>query len=257
MRRFVHRKSRILHQGGLSRGLHDLRPPLPAIQSAKSISLYYLWRMSGGIIGALIGGLLVALSLIYLTHPKTRGQRITLFGLAISIATVPPTVGSLLDTEHQRQADIISNQQANAREQSARDEMRREFQGTRAEMTASVRQILLAIHDLPPGPGRTRAIQSALLNFDRAASRLGPESRTGVAALLPLAIEASSAQPSAARESRTTQQGNRADEAPDTSAPAAAASSAAATTPPPVVVTPVFIPPPVVLPPPIMPVPVP
>lgn len=146
--------------------------------------------MNYGILGALVGGLL-CLTLFFLAHPKTKGQRLGLFFSITGFAMIPSAIGSLVDQKIQQDADIIDEQRVIVQQQQAREEMRKEFLGTRKEMTASVREILKAIHDLPPGPKRTKAIQSALLNYDRAAFQLGPEASTGVSDLLPLAVEAS------------------------------------------------------------------
>jgi hypothetical protein len=209
--------------------------------------------VGAGIIGGIIGGLVTFIAALFLWHPRTQGQRFALLGFIITVATLAPMIGSLIDAENQRQAGILSEKDAKAREQAAREEMRKEFRSTRDEMTASVRQIILALHELPPGQRRTRAIQSALLDYDRAASRMGPEKRTGVASLLPLAIE-SAAPPAAAApaarvaEREQPQSGQRKPVIPD-------ATTAASTVPAiasgaqvnPVVVTPVFIPPPPVV----------
>jgi hypothetical protein len=171
-------------------------------------------------------------------------------------------VGSLIDAENQRKTGIISEQDTRTREQAVREEMRKEFRTTRAEMTASVRQIILAINQFPPGQRRTRAIQSALLDYDRAASRLGPESSTGVASLLPLAVERSltvgaqlrdESQPQAQPQSRQPTREEATTAVTTTAAATPAITTGAETAP--IIVPPIFIPPPpptVVMPPPIV-----
>ncbi len=212
--------------------------------------------MGAGIVGAIIGGVLAAIATLLLWHPRTQGQRLGLFGLILTVATLPPMVGSLIDSERQREAGVISERDAKAREQAAREEMHRQFRGTRDEMTASVEQILLAIHKLPPGQQRARAIQSALLEYDRAASRLGPEASTGVAPLLALAVERPVFASSQVRDERRQPQPTKEEAITDATTSAAVVPSiVSGTESVPVVVPPMYIPPPpppIIVPPPVV-----
>jgi hypothetical protein len=201
--------------------------------------------MSFGIIGALAGSLAAVLAFKFWASPRSRQQRLGHIGTIIGLATVPPMIGSLVDTELQKQADVISEQRATLREQSAREEMRRGFQRVEQDMSAAVRQLLEA-YRLPAGPARVRAVQSALLNYDRATSRLGRNARTNVASLLPLASDTLAAAP-IPREVQPPSRAVPREAAPDVTSSAAttpALISGAETASPTVVPTPIFIPPP-------------
>jgi hypothetical protein len=215
--------------------------------------------VSAGIIGAIIGGVITFVAAALLFHPKTKGQRLTLLGLIVAMASLGPTIGALFDSDRQMRASEKSERDAKTRAQSARDEMLRQFGITRDQMTAAVQKIILDIHRLPPGERRTQAIQSALLDYDRAAARLAPASSTGVAALLPLAVEKPPNPSVAERESHPIEQPARKAAAPDAGSSTTTASTVPAvvggTQVPTPVVTPVFIPPPPVVmmpPPPVM-----
>jgi hypothetical protein len=211
--------------------------------------------MSGGIFGALVGALMVVVALLFLLHPKTKGQRFALFCGVVGLASVLPMVGSLVDSDREKQADLLSEQRALIREHRAREEMRRGFQRVEDEMTVAVRQMLEA-YRLPPGSRRDRAIQSALLDYNRAASQLGSDSRTSAASLLPLAVANPPAPRDLARGPRAAQPTAQQATEPDVLTSAATAPtvmSADDTTP--IVAPPVFIPPPpppILTPPPMM-----